>query len=65
MNLKSPTFSIILVSLIAAGAILAASVLLDGRETAQTITYIIIAIWWIPFTILAARRIGQSPKEDA
>ncbi len=47
MKNLSSTHKLIGVSIIAALAILAASAAFEG--SAQTITFIIIAIWWIPF----------------
>lgn len=58
--LKKPAIALIVVSLIAALAILAASAWLEGSS--PTITYIIIAIWWIPFSILTMR--GQKQSEN-
>ncbi|KAA3664518.1 MAG: hypothetical protein DWQ04_05265 [Chloroflexi bacterium] len=61
MKLKSPAFSIIIISLIAALAILVASALL---ESAQMATYIIIAVWWIPFSIFAARDTNKRSRDE-
>lgn len=61
MNFRNPAFALIIVSLIAAGAILAASAWLE--DTSQTVTYIIIAVWWIPFSILTARSSRKSKDE--
>ncbi len=55
MKFSKPAVPIIIISLIGALAILIASTVLKGQESAQTVTYIIIAIWWIPFSILVAR----------
>ena len=54
MNFRNPTVAIIVVSLIAAIGILAASAIFEG--TGQTITFIIIAIWWVAFSMLMARK---------
>lgn len=62
MNLKHPTIPVLAVSLIAAVAILIASTLLEG-DAAQTATYLIIAIWWIPFSVLAARNATKAKGE--
>ena len=40
----------ILVSLIFAMSILATSYLLADTQYRQTVTYLLIAIWWIPFS---------------
>ena len=55
MNLKNPVVAIIAVSLICAAAIVVASALLQGRESADTVTWILVAIWWVPFSLLMAR----------
>lgn len=65
MNFRNPTFAVIGVSIIAALAILAASALLEGQRSAQMATYVIIAVWWIPFSILVARRGSKQPKEES
>ena len=62
MNLKNPVVAMIAVSLIGALAIIIASNLLAGQESAQTATYVIIAIWWVPFSILAARAANRDSK---
>ncbi len=51
------SYTLILVSLIAAASMLVVSYFL---EEAQTINYIIIALWFIPFTTLSARAAKDS-----
>jgi len=41
------------VSLLFAGAMLGGSWFLEGEDS-QTITYVLIAIWWIPFSVLSS-----------
>ena len=61
---RSQIGAIIGVSIVAALAILIASMLLAGRgSTAQTVTYGIIALWWIPFSYLALRQRKNPPRE--
>lgn len=50
MNIKNPGVQLIIISLIAAAAILIASSVL-GDES-QTATFLIIAIWFVPFALL-------------
>ena len=60
MNIKNPSIQVIIVSIIAAVAILLASAAFEGA--AETLTYIIIAIWWIPYSILTMRSGKQSEE---
>lgn len=55
MSPKRPTLSIIIVSLIFAIAILVSSYLFADTGYADTITYILIAIWFVPFAYLVAQ----------
>ncbi|MBV7330408.1 hypothetical protein KFU94_19600 [Chloroflexi bacterium TSY] len=64
MKFKSPVVSMIIISLIGALAILVASKLLAGHESAQTVTWIIIAIWWVPFSIIAVRANDEQSKDE-
>ena len=61
MTQKKTTFALILVSLIAALAILLAAKF--GGESAQTVIFIIIAIWWVPFSFLAVRNSGKQAPD--
>ena len=54
MNIRHPAVQLLAVSLLAALAIILASMVFE--EQAQTLTFVIIAIWWIPFSILSVRR---------
>lgn len=51
--MRNPVLKLLIVSISAALAIILASALLEGA--AQTLTYIIVAIWWIPYSILSIR----------
>jgi Na+-driven multidrug efflux pump len=53
MNQKISSIPIIATSLLFAGAILIASYLLKDSEHAQTVTYLLIAAWCIPFSMLS------------
>lgn len=53
MDSKKVTLYIILVSLAFALAILMSSYILADTNYAQTATFVLIAIWFIPFTYLA------------
>ena len=55
MNSKKASLSLIIISLVAAAAIIVSSYLLEGSDSSQTVTFLIIAVWFIPFTWLAAR----------
>lgn len=61
MNFKNPSVQLILVSLIAAGAILVTSAIFT--EASQTVTFIIIAVWWVFFT-LYIRRANNKSDDD-
>lgn len=52
MNPKKTTLSIILVSLAFAIAILISSYIFADTEYSQTATFILIAIWFVPFSYL-------------
>ena len=64
MKFKSPAFALIGISIIAAIAILVASFLLGDRDSSQTVTYIIIAIWWVPFSIFISRANKEKKDND-
>lgn len=61
MSSKQATISLIIVSLIAAAAIVIASNLWPGPD--QTTTYWIIAIWFVPFSWLTARIANNAAKD--
>lgn len=48
-------------SLVFAGAMMATSALLGDADSSQTATHLWIAVWWIPFSVIAA---AQSPAES-
>ena len=52
MKPKKITILIIAVSLAFAGAIIASSYLLADTGYSQIATFVLIAIWWIPFVYL-------------
>ena len=54
MKPSNPALQLILVSLFFAAAILVASYLMKGTEYGDTATYVLIAIWFIPFSYLCA-----------
>ena len=47
------TSSILIVSLLFAGVILLASYFLKDTDYGQTVTHLLIAVWWIPFSLLS------------
>lgn len=49
MNPKNATASIIIISLVFAVAMVIASNIFVDSEHSQTITYILIALWFVPF----------------
>ena len=55
MSSKKATLYLIIVSLIAAAAMMLSSALLDGADSAQTVMFLIIAVWFVPFSWLAQR----------
>lgn len=60
MNSKQATISMLAVSIIAAAAIIISSQL----GGSQTITYTIIAIWFVPFSWLAAQAGKEKSSEE-
>ena len=62
MNFKSPAVLLIIVSLVAAAAILVSSAFLG--EKSDVAMFIIIAIWWIPFSILAVHGKNEKSKDE-
>ena len=54
-------------SLFFAGAMIVTSWLLRGSEHAQTATYVLIAVWWIPFSLLtgAACRSAEDVERES
>jgi hypothetical protein len=57
--------ALIAVSLLAAAAMLLSANLIDERETSQTISLIIIAAWFIPFSYLSARSAKKGEDETS
>ncbi|MGB1250005.1 MAG: hypothetical protein ACPG8W_05185 [Candidatus Promineifilaceae bacterium] len=55
MTPKNTSFALILISLVAAVSMLVVSYVLDGEGSTEMINYIIIALWFIPFSTLSAR----------
>jgi len=55
MNSKKASLYLIIVSLVAAAGIMFSSFLLDGADSSQTVMFLIIAVWFVPFTWLASR----------
>lgn len=64
MNAKKATIWMILVSLFFAGAIVVASYLLKDSFYADSVTYGLIAVWWIPFSILGVSSV-RSRRRDS
>ncbi len=64
MKAKKSSRSLIVISLIAAGAILLSSYLLADSDFSQTVTFLIIAVWFIPFTILSGRIASHKSKNE-
>jgi len=52
MNPKRAAFFNIVISIIFAVAIILSSHLLKDSEHSQTVLYLLIAMWWIPFSLL-------------
>jgi archaellum biogenesis protein FlaJ (TadC family) len=63
MNPKQTTVSIIIVSIVFAIAIVMASIIMDDSEHSNTVTLILIAIWFIPFTYLIQHRIPNPDQK--
>ena len=49
----------ILVSLLFAGAIILSSLLLKDSDIASTVTFVLIGLWWIPFSYFIAQTSGN------
>ena len=64
MNPKKAAFLIILISLLFAAAIILSSMYIDDKGSAQTVTFLLIGLWWIPFSYLAAAAGKRSLKSD-
>ena len=64
MNPNKASLYLILVSLVAATAIIVWSYLLDGADSSQTIMFLIIAVWFVPFTWLTARAGHKKPESE-
>ncbi|MEM7132039.1 MAG: hypothetical protein AAF702_37360 [Chloroflexota bacterium] len=60
MNHKRTVVAMIGLSLIFALAIVTTSALLKGHESADSATWILIAIWWVPFSFLVAQSAKKS-----
>ena len=63
MSLKKAASLIIAISLLFAAAIILSSYLLNDtqyEQHSQTVVYLLIALWWIPYSILIAGLGGQS-----
>jgi uncharacterized membrane protein len=55
MNSKKASLYLIIVSLAAAAAIMLSSFFLKGTESSQTVMFLIIAVWFVPFTWLTSQ----------
>ena len=62
MTAKKATVLNILISLLFAAAIVISSALVADTETAETMTYILIALWFIPFAYLTGRGVKSSSQ---
>lgn len=54
MNEKKRASLLIGISIVFAIAMMVSSSLIEDGGTSQTVTYILLAIWWIPFSFLSA-----------
>lgn len=62
MNSMSPKRGatlVVLVSLAFAAAILLASYLMGDSPNRETVVFLLIAVWWVPFTYLSARSVPR------
>ena len=64
MNRKKATALNYGISIIFAAAMLTTSYLLKGSEHAQTATHLLIALWFIPFTLLSRVSAKALAKEE-
>ena len=64
MKLSKRGVALFAFSLLAGAAILLSAALIDARETSQTVTFVIIAIWFIPFSYLSARKARKGDKDE-
>lgn len=55
MRVKDPTQLMLIISLLFAGAIIGASTLLQSHESADNVTWALVAIWFVPMAILLER----------
>jgi len=55
MTVRTAAVLNIVVSLIFAAAIIISGRMLKGTDHGQTVTFLLIAAWWIPFTWLTHR----------
>ncbi len=53
MDSRKAVFLNIVISIIFAVSIVVSNYLLDGTPYDQTVLYILIALWWIPFMLLS------------
>lgn len=53
MDSRKAAFLNIVISIIFAVSIVVSNYLLDGTPHDQTVLYILIALWWIPFMLLS------------
>ncbi len=62
MTPKRAAISIILVSLAFAMVMLLSSWLMADSEHRETVTFLLIAVWWIPYSFFCARLGSQCKK---
>lgn len=55
MNQKKAALVNIGISILFAAAIIVSAFLLKGTQYQQTVTWLLIAVWWIPFSWLGGR----------
>lgn len=63
MSPRKASITLIVISILAAGAILFSSFLMAGSESSQMVTFLIIAVWFVPFWRLT--QLARNKKPDA
>ena len=63
MNLKKATYLNIGISILFAIAMVLSSYFLDGSDYEQTVTYLLIALWFIPFAFLSRVSVKEAGKQ--
>lgn len=63
MTTKRATYANVLISIVFAAVMIGSAIMINDKDTSQTVVLILIAIWFVPFLYLAKAQKRKSPNE--